>query len=160
MKCPNCKNEYTKVLDSRNSNDKTTIKRRRMCESCGYKFTTYERMPEFEIFVLKKNGSKQIFSKNKVYAGIFKCCEKREITKEEIDNVINLIEMEIRQNYKNEISSTEIGNLVLKHLKKLDEVSFIRFATVYKDFKNIDAFLEYLKKKNFNRIFKYNYKNI
>ena len=140
MKCPNCKNEYTKVLDSRNSNDKTTIKRRRMCESCGYKFTTYERMPEFEIFVLKKNGSKQIFSKNKVYAGIFKCCEKREITKEEIDNVINLIEMEIRQNYKNEISSTEIGNLVLKHLKKLDEVSFIRFATVYKDFKNIDAF--------------------
>ena len=142
MKCPNCKNEYTKVLDSRNSNDKTTIKRRRMCESCGYKFTTYERMPEFEIFVLKKNGSKQIFSKNKVYAGIFKCCEKREITKEEIDNVINLIEMEIRQNYKNEISSTEIGNLVLKHLKKLDEVSFIRFATVYKDFKNIDAFLE------------------
>ena len=79
MKCPNCKNEYTKVLDSRNSNDKTTIKRRRMCESCGYKFTTYERMPEFEIFVLKKNGSKQIFSKNKVYAGIFKCCEKREI---------------------------------------------------------------------------------
>ena len=160
MKCPNCKNEYTKVLDSRNSNDKTTIKRRRMCESCGYKFTTYERMPEFEIFVLKKNGSKQIFSKNKVYAGIFKCCEKREITKEEIDNVINLIEMEIRQNYKNEISSTEIGNLVLKHLKKLDEVSFIRFATVYKDFKNIDAFLEYLKKKNFNRIFKDNYKNI
>ncbi|KXB46114.1 transcriptional regulator NrdR [Tissierellia bacterium KA00581] len=147
MKCPNCKNEYTKVLDSRNSNDKTTIKRRRMCESCGYKFTTYERMPEFEIFVLKKNGSKQIFSKNKVYAGIFKCCEKREITKEEIDNVINLIEMEIRQNYKNEISSTEIGNLVLKHLKKLDEVSFIRFATVYKDFKNIDAFLEYLKKE-------------
>lgn len=147
MKCPNCKNEYTKVLDSRNSNDKTTIKRRRMCESCGYKFTTYERMPEFEIFVLKKNGSKQIFSKNKVYAGIFKCCEKREITKEEIDNVINLIEMEIRQNYKNEISSTEIGNLVLKHLKKLDEVSFIRFATVYKDFKNIDAFLEYLRKE-------------
>lgn len=147
MKCPNCKNEYTKVLDSRNSNDKTTIKRRRMCESCGYKFTTYERMPEFEIFVLKKNGSKQIFSKNKVYAGIFKCCEKREITKEEIDNVINLIEMEIRQNYKNEISSTEIGNLVLKHLKKLDEVSFIRFATVYKDFKNVDAFLEYLKKE-------------
>lgn len=147
MKCPNCKNEYTKVLDSRNSNDKTTIKRRRMCESCGYKFTTYERMPEFEIFVLKKNGSKQIFSKNKVYAGIFKCCEKREITKEEIDNVINLIEMEIRQNYKNEISSTEIGNLVLKHLKKLDEVSFIRFATVYKDFKNIDTFLEYLKKE-------------
>lgn len=147
MKCPNCKNEYTKVLDSRNSNDKTTIKRRRMCESCGYKFTTYERMPEFEIFVLKKNGSKQIFSKNKVYAGIFKCCEKREITKEEIDNVIKLIEMEIRQNYKNEISSTEIGNLVLKHLKKLDEVSFIRFATVYKDFKNIDAFLEYLKKE-------------
>ena len=124
MKCPNCKNEYTKVLDSRNSNDKTTIKRRRMCESCGYKFTTYERMPEFEIFVLKKNGSKQIFSKNKVYAGIFKCCEKREITKEEIDNVINLIEMEIRQNYKNEISSTEIGNLVLKHLKKLDAVSY------------------------------------
>lgn len=147
MKCPNCKKEHTKVLDSRNSPDKTTIKRRRICDVCGYKFTTYERMPEFEIFVIKKNGTKQIFSKNKVYAGIWKCCEKRDITKEKIDELINLIEMEIRQNYKNEISSTEIGNLVLKHLKILDQVSYVRFAAVYKDFKDIKSFLAYLKEE-------------
>lgn len=147
MKCPNCKKEHTRVLDSRNSNDKTVVKRRRMCESCGYKFTTFERMPEFEIFVIKKNHTKQIFSRNKVYQGIYKCCEKRDITKEEIDEMIDLIEMDIRQNYKNEISSTEIGNLVLKYLKKLDEVSYIRFAAVYKDFKDVDSFLEYLKKE-------------
>lgn len=147
MKCPNCKEEYTRVLDSRNSNDKTVVKRRRMCELCGYKFTTYERMPEFEIFVIKKDYTKQIFSRNKVYKGIYKCCEKRDITKEQIDEMIDLIEMDIRQNYKNEISSTEIGNLVLKHLKKLDEVSYIRFAAVYKDFKDVNSFLEYLKKE-------------
>lgn len=147
MKCPNCKEEYTRVLDSRNSQDKTSVKRRRVCENCGYKFTTYERMPEFEIFVIKKNGTKQIFSRSKVYAGINKCCEKRDVIKEQIDEMIDLIEMEIRQNYKNEISSTEIGNLVLKHLKEVDEVSYVRFAAVYKDFKTVDSFLEYLKKE-------------
>ena len=132
-------------MDSRNSNDKTYIKRRRVCEVCNYKFTTYERMPEFEIFVNKKDGSKQIFSRNKVYAGINKCCEKRHIEKEQIDKVIDNIEMEIRENYKNEISSTEIGNLVMKYLKELDEVAYIRFAAVYKDFKDVKSFMEYLE---------------
>ncbi|MCI5997983.1 MAG: transcriptional regulator NrdR [Peptoniphilaceae bacterium] len=145
MRCPICGNDSTRVLDSRNSNDKTTIKRRRLCENCNYKFTTYERMPEFEIFVIKKDGRKQIFSRNKVYAGIKKCCEKRSIDENDIEDLISSIEMEIRQNYKNEILSTEIGNLVLKNLKTLDEVSYIRFAAVYKDFKDVKAFLEYLQ---------------
>ena len=146
MKCPNCGAETTRVLDSRNSNDKTYVKRRRVCEICNYKFTTYEKMPEFVIFVLKKDGSRQIFS-NKVFAGIKKCCEKRNIQDKEIKSVIDSIEMDIRQNYKNEIKSTQIGELVLKYLKSLDEVSYIRFAAVYKEFKDIKAFLEYLQKE-------------
>ena len=134
MKCPNCGAETTRVLDSRNSHDKTYVKRRRVCEKCNYKFTTYEKMPEFVIFVLKKDGSRQIFSRNKVFAGI-------------IESVIDSIEMDIRQNYKNEIKSTQIGELVLKYLKSLDEVSYVRFAAVYKDFKDKKAFLEYLQKE-------------
>ena len=139
MKCPNCGAETTRVLDSRNSNDKTYVKRRRVCEICNYKFTTYEKMPEFVIFVLKKDGSRQIFSRNKVFAG--------NIQDKEIESVIDSIEMDIRQNYKNEIKSTQIGELVLKYLKSLDEVSYIRFAAVYKEFKDIKAFLEYLQKE-------------
>ena len=138
MKCPNCGAETTRVLDSRNSNDKTYVKRRRVCEICNYKFTTYEKMPEFVIFVLKKDGSRQILKK---------CCEKRNIQDKEIESVIDSIEMDIRQNYKNEIKSTQIGELVLKYLKSLDEVSYIRFAAVYKEFKDIKAFLEYLQKE-------------
>ena len=147
MKCPNCGAETTRVLDSRNSNDKTYVKRRRVCETCNYKFTTYEKMPEFVIFVLKKDGSKQIFSRNKVFAGIKKCCEKRNIQDKEIEDVIDNIEKDIRQNYKNEIKSTQIGELVLKDLKSLDDVSYVRFAAVYKDFRDIKSFMEYLQKE-------------
>ena len=131
MKCPNCGAETTRVLDSRNSNDKTYVKRRRVCEICNYKFTTYEKMPEFVIFVLKKDGSRQIFSRNKVFAGIKKCCEKRNIQDKEIGCII----------------SDRRSLLVLKYLKSLDEVSYIRFAAVYKEFKDIKAFLEYLQKE-------------
>lgn len=147
MKCPNCGAETTRVLDSRNSQDRTYVKRRRLCEVCNYKFTTYERMPEFVIFVLKKDGSRQIFSRNKVFAGIKKCCEKRNIDDEQIEAVIDNIEMDIRKNYKNEIESTQIGELVLKNLKNLDEVSYVRFAAVYKKFKDVKAFLEYLQEE-------------
>ena len=141
MKCPNCGAETTRVLDSRNSNDKTYVKRRRVCEACNYKFTTYEKMPEFVIFVLKKDGSRQIFSRNKVFAGIKKCCEKRNIQDKEIESVIDSIEKDIRQ------KSTQIGELVLKYLKSLDEVSYVRFAAVYKDFKDIKSFMEYLQRE-------------
>ena len=147
MKYPNCWAETTRVLDSRSSNDKTYVKRRRVCEACNYKFTTYEKMPEFVIFVLKKDGSRQIFSRNKVFAGIKKCCEKRNIQDKEIESVIDSIEKDIRQNYKNEIKSTQIGELVLKYLKSLDEVSYVRFAAVYKDFKDIKSFMEYLQRE-------------
>lgn len=147
MKCPKCKYESTNVLDSRNSKDKTYIKRRRSCPKCSHKFTTYERIPELEIVVIKKSGEKQFFSRGKVKAGIYKCCEKRGISDETIENLVDSIEIDIREKHKNEIKSVEIGDLVMEKLKEVDEVAYIRFVAVYKDFKDINSFLEYIKRE-------------
>lgn len=147
MKCPKCGSESTNVLDSRNSKDKTYIKRRRNCSVCDYKFTTYERLPELEIVVVKKSGNKQFFSRSKIKAGIYKCCEKRNISDKKIEDIVNSIETEIKDKHKNEITSVEIGEIVMDKLKEVDEVAYVRFVAVYKDFKDINSFLEYLKRE-------------
>lgn len=147
MRCPNCSSESTNVLDSRQSKDKTYIKRRRNCPICDCKFTTYERLPELEIVVLKKSGGKQFFSRSKIKLGIQKCCEKRNISEKQIEQIVNYVELEIKEKHKNEITSTEIGNIVMKKLKEVDEVAYVRFIAVYKDFKDINSFLEYLKRE-------------
>lgn len=147
MKCPNCNFYNTNVLDSRHSKDNTYIKRRRNCPECDYKFTTFERIPDFEMVVVKKSGEKQFFSRSKVKAGIYKCCEKRNISDKVIEKIVNSIELEIKERHRNEITSIEIGNLVMEKLKRIDEVAYVRFVAVYKDFKDINSFLDYIKRE-------------
>lgn len=147
MRCPNCSSDSTNVLDSRHSKDRTYIKRRRSCPICDCKFTTYERLPELEIVVVKKSGNKQFFSRSKIKSGIYKCCEKRNISDRQIENIVNSVEMKIKETHKNEITSIDIGEIVMEKLKEVDEVAYVRFVAVYKDFKDINSFLDYIKRE-------------
>jgi len=137
MLCPYCSNDETKVTDKRDSKNET--RRRRECLKCKKRFTTYEKIQEVEIFVIKKDGRREAFSHEKLKAGITKACEKRNISQEQIEKIINYIEEKLKQHGK-EVSSRLIGELVMRQLKKLDKVAYIRFASVYKDFKEIKDF--------------------
>ena len=143
MKCIFCNSE-TKVTDKRDSEGET--RRRRECLKCGKRFTTYERIEEPNFIVIKKDKTRQPFSREKLRVGIEKACEKRPIETEKIDSLVNEIESRLREKVKGkEISSQEIGELVMKSLKKLDKVAYIRFASVYKDFKDVDDFRKEIK---------------
>ncbi|MCL4384766.1 MAG: transcriptional regulator NrdR [Cyanobacteria bacterium] len=151
MKCPFCGYMESKVIDSRLTEDKESIRRRRECERCAKRFTTYERIENQPIAVIKKDGTRQPFDRNKILGGIIRACIKRNINTEVMGKIVDEIELEIRNNPSNEISSKDIGDLVLKHLKNLDKVAYIRFASVYKHFDNIEEFtkeLEELQKNN------------
>jgi transcriptional repressor NrdR len=139
MFCPYCKSPKTKVIDKRASDENTTIRRRRECIKCKDRFTTYERA-FLDMVVLKSNGKKEAFECNKLRRGITKSCEKRPVSLREIDRMVNEIEFELRQMHQVEIKSRTIGDLVMEKLKKLDTVAFVRFASYYKDFKNISSF--------------------
>jgi len=139
MLCPYCSNDETKVTDKRDSKDET--RRRRECLNCKKRFTTYEKIQEVEIFVIKKDGRREPFSREKLKTGVTKACEKRPVSQEQIDNVIKEIEEKLKQQ-GNEVSSRVIGELVMRQLKKLDKVAYIRFASVYKDFQEIKDFKE------------------
>ena len=142
MLCPFCSSEETKVTDKRDSKDET--RRRRECLSCGKRFTTYERIEPVEIFVIKKDWRREPFNREKLKAGFIRACEKRPVTGEQIEHSIIFIEEKLKQQ-GNEVSSKMIGELVMKQLKKLDKVAYIRFASVYKDFKEIEDFTEAIK---------------
>jgi len=145
MKCPFCGNLDSKVIDSRLTEDKESIRRRRECERCTKRFTTYERLETQPISVIKKDGTRQPFDRNKILGGLIRACIKRNINAEIFEKIVDDIEYEIRNNPTNEISTKDIGDLVLKHLKNLDKVAYIRFASVYKHFDNIEEFTRELE---------------
>ncbi|MEM4259975.1 MAG: transcriptional regulator NrdR [Candidatus Woesearchaeota archaeon] len=145
MKCPYCKHNELKVLESRDSEDFIT-RRRRECLKCKKRFTTYERIETIELTVIKKDGKRQTFDKNKILNGLLKACEKRPVTRDTLEKTVDEIELELRNLNTKEISSKLIGKIVLKKLKKLDKVAYIRFCSVYMEFANLESFESELKK--------------
>ncbi len=146
MRCPKCRYNDSKVIDSRPTDDITSIRRRRECFKCGYRFTTYERLGEKPLVVVKNNGSSQAFDPEKLFRGILISCAKRPVTSNTIDELIKNIESNLRNRGISEITSSELGEIVLKKLAQIDQVAYIRFASVYKDFNNIDEFKNLLNK--------------
>ena len=146
MKCPFCNYEDTKVIDSRSQDDNTTIRRRRYCEKCGKRFTTYERIDTIPMTVIKSNGTRETFDKNKLISGIMKSCNKRPITAKQIQEIADDVENAVMSSMDKEIESKEIGSMVMDRLKDIDEVAYVRFASVYRQFKDINTFMEELNK--------------
>jgi len=147
MRCPNCQNEDTKVLDSRPVDEGTAIRRRRECEKCDFRFSTYEEIEILDLTVLKKDGSKQMFSKEKLERAIRLPLEKRPHDDETLRKLLSAIEIEIQRKAKDgEIKSSDIGDIVMKKMKKVDKVAYVRFAAVYRQFEDVDEFKEELKK--------------
>ncbi len=145
MNCPECKANKIRVLEKRNAEGDQTIRRRRECEACGFRFTTYERIESATLVVVKKDGQKEIFSKEKLRSGIEKALEKRPISEVRIEEFISRIEKEIYSKGITKIKSTEVGDIVLSKLKELDDVAYLRFASVYKSFETIDSFKKELE---------------
>ncbi len=146
MKCPYCYVPESKVIDSRASDNGASIRRRRECVSCGRKFTTYERVENIVMMVIKKDGSRQFFDRNKVANGIRRACEKRPVTASQIDEAVSSIEMQVYNKFNKEISSIDIGELVMNKLKEMDDVAYVRFASVYRQFKDLNTFVDELQK--------------
>ena len=144
MNCPKCKSENLSVIDSRDTDDRT-VRRRRKCDDCGFRFTTYERFEPIKINVLKRSGNIEPFSREKIYKGI-KIASNDRIANDKIDEIVDEIEQKIIETESSPVSSRKIGNLVISRLKKIDEVVYIRYASVYKNFQNIDSFEEELEK--------------
>ena len=135
----------SKVVDSRLAEEGNSIRRRRECENCKKRFTTYERIERINIMVIKKDKTREYFDREKILKGILRSCEKREISLSQMENVVDSIEKDILNSMKREITSLEIGALVMKYLKTLDEVSYVRFASVYREFKDLESFMNELK---------------
>ena len=146
MKCPYCSSLETSVLDSRDSEDLATIRRRRECAKCTKRFTTYERTENIDLIVLKKDGRRENFDRAKVLNGILKACEKRPVSRDLIDQTVNKIELELRNLDTTEIPSQKIGDLVMRRLKSIDKVAYIRFASVFRRFVDVEEFEHELKK--------------
>ena len=142
MKCPACAFPESKVIDSRPVDEGNSIRRRRECLSCGKRFTTFEMLEALQIMVVKKNGSKELFDRTKLMAGILKATRKRPV---EAEQIVNEIEAELQNALRQEVSSVEIGEMVLDKLKVMDQVAYVRFASVYREFSDVDTFLEALK---------------
>ncbi len=145
MKCPFCSDLENKVMDSRLTNDGLAVRRRRECLECKKRFTTYERVEEVNFLVVKKDGSKEVFDKGKLIHGMLKACEKRPITVDVIEGFISNLEREFQERGDKEISSTEIGEKVIRKLYEVDEVAYVRFASVYRSFKDVNQFMDELK---------------
>ena len=147
MRCPNCQNEDTKVLDSRPVDEGSAIRRRRECDKCDFRFSTYEEIEILDLSVVKKDGTKQMFSKEKLERSIRLPLDKRPHTDETLRKLMSAIEIDIQKKAKDgEITSAEIGEIVMKKLKKVDKVAYIRFAAVYRQFADVDEFKEALEK--------------
>ena len=140
MQCPYCDFEDTKVIDSRLSETKDAIRRRRECLSCGKRFTTYERREPLKLMVIKRNGSKELFDREKLRAGLTKACAKQRITEEQIELMVDEIEAELRDRRRHEVTSRRLGDMVLIRLRRLDMVAYLRFASVYRQYTDVDQF--------------------
>ena len=152
MKCHFCGYDDSKVLDTRPTDEGNTIRRRRECLKCQKRFTTYEKIEQSPIMVIKKDGNRQAFDREKIIRGMIKSCEKRPVSAADIEEAVNNIEKKIENSMKKEISSLEVGEMVMDELKDLDEVSYVRFASVYREFKDLQSFIDelenFVKKKN------------
>ena len=146
MRCPFCANPESKVIDSRPADEGASSRRRRECLTCHKRFTTYEMMESLPLMVVKKDGSRQSFDRNKVLSGLIRACEKRPVSFDTLENIVNEVEQSLQNELKQEISSAEIGELVMDKLKKVDQVAYVRFASVYRQFKDIDTFMAELNK--------------
>lgn len=146
MRCPFCSFSESKVIDSRPAEEGTTIRRRRECLSCGKRFTTYEIVERLPLLVIKRDGSRQAFDRMKLIGGMIKACEKRPVHVSDLEKIADEIEQELQGSLDREVSSEHIGELVMNRLKDLDQVAYVRFASVYRQFKDISTFLEELNK--------------
>jgi transcriptional repressor NrdR len=145
MKCPFCKKDSDKVIDSRLAEEGFAIRRRRECIRCHRRYTTYERREEGSLRVIKKDGSRENYLRDKIVSGINKACEKRPVSPQKIDGIIANLEREIYDKFEREVPAKKIGEIIMRELKKLDKVAYVRFASVYRDFKDIDEFIKELK---------------
>lgn len=145
MLCPYCNSLESKVIDSRPTDEGASIRRRRECIACGRRFTTYERIEEIPLMVLKKDGSTQVFDRNKILSGVLRACEKRPVSPTEIEELVTNIEKELQNKMIKEVKSNEIGEMVIEGLKEIDEVAYVRFASVYRQFRDIESFMDELE---------------
>ena len=145
MKCPFCLHDEDKVIDSRSSNEGKSVRRRRECTKCKKRFTTYEYVEEVPLMVIKKDGRRESFDRNKIISGILKACEKRPVSMEKVEAVVDRVEKELQKSFDKEVKAQVVGELVMEHLHKLDEVAYVRFASVYRQFKDINHFMKELK---------------
>jgi len=146
MKCPVCYYQDTKVIDSRVASDGLSIRRRRECLKCGFRYSTYEEIEILDLSVVKRDGRKEAYNKEKVVKGLKKALEKRPITEEKFKKLVNSIERDLQVLRKSEVTSNQVGQLIMKHLKKIDQVAYIRFASVYESFKDVQTFRRELNK--------------
>ncbi|MBQ1868528.1 MULTISPECIES: transcriptional regulator NrdR [Selenomonas] len=146
MKCPYCKQADSRVIDSRAAEDGATIRRRRECNGCGKRFTTYEVVEKLPLMVVKNDGRREVFKRDKILNGVIRSCDKRDISMERIVALVNDVERDVRNTMEQEVESAKIGELVMERLKDFDEVAYIRFASVYRKFADITSFVEELNK--------------
>jgi transcriptional repressor NrdR len=146
MKCPFCSYEESKVVDSRPTEEGASIRRRRECTNCKNRFTTYEKIEEIPLIVVKKDGTRESYNRSKLINGILRACEKRPVSLEQIEDMVDSIEKKMHNAMEKEVKSKKIGEFVMTGLKELDEVSYVRFASVYRSFKDINSFIDELSK--------------
>lgn len=146
MKCPYCSFYDSKVIETRTVDENNSIRRRRECLQCQQRFTTYEKIENIALIVMKKDGTREEFDREKLLSGIMRACQKRPVSADQQEGIVNEIEQHFLNSLEREIPSTEIGEMVMKKLKEIDEVSYVRFASVYRQFKDINTFMSELKK--------------
>ncbi|NLG02746.1 MAG: transcriptional repressor NrdR [Clostridia bacterium] len=146
MKCPFCSHENTRVIDSRPAEENNSIRRRRVCDECGKRFTTYEKVETIPLIIIKKDNNRETYDRSKIEAGVLRACHKRPISADQISKLIDEVETEIFNREEKEVSSEVIGELVMNKLKNLEAVAYVRFASVYREFKDINTFMDELKK--------------
>ncbi|MCR4895795.1 MAG: transcriptional regulator NrdR [Lachnospiraceae bacterium] len=145
MKCPYCGNDNSRVIDSRPADDNASIRRRRICDDCGKRFTTYEKVETIPLIIIKKDNNREAFDRNKVRSGVLRACHKRPVSADQIDSLVDEVENEISSLEEKEIPSDVVGELVMEKLKDLDPVAYVRFASVYREFKDVNTFMDELK---------------
>ena len=146
MKCPFSNHENTRVIDSRPAEDNNSIRRRRVCDECGKRFTTYEKVETIPLIIIKKDNNRETYDRTKIEAGILRACHKRPVSAAQITQLVDAVETEIVNREEREISSNIIGELIMNKLKDLDPVAYVRFASVYREFKDVNTFMDELKK--------------
>ena len=146
MKCPFCNHENTRVIDSRPAEDNNSIRRRRVCDECGKRFTTYEKIETIPLIIIKKDNNREAYDRSKIEAGVLRACHKRPVSAQQITTLVDEVENEIFNREEREIPSGTIGELVMNKLKDLEAVAYVRFASVYREFKDINTFMDELKK--------------